>query len=747
MGWTRRAFLVCAGAMAGGFAVGAYLYKRPYPNPLAGNLSSGEATLNRYIKIGADDSITIITPRAEMGQGIHTALATLVADELGVPLSMVTTEHGLPAPAYYNRVMLREGVPFLPHDKGFLAETMRDGMEIMAKFLAMQMTGGSTSIPDAFEPMRLAGAAARTMLINAAAEELKIAPGKLTIEDGQITDGANTHPIGKFAAKAAEMGIPSDVEPKPASEYKLIGKKVARLDIPAKSTGAAEFGIDKQLPGMMYATIRMNPYRAGGGYKLDDEALKAQKGVKEFVRLKDGFAVIATDTWRAMKAAEAANVEWEKPSKFFSQEEYEEVLSKALQGGGDVSTFREEGDAASALSGKKNVITADYSAPFMAHATLEPINCTAHFDSGVLKLWFGNQAPGLAQAAAAKAAGLEPEQVEVHTTLMGGGFGRRAEVEVAAQAAEIAMQLKGTPIKLTWSREEDTIHDVYRPAAKARFAGQMGENGVPTALFGRLAVPSVMKSAMPRLAPGTPVGGPDGTMAQGAHDQAYGIENYLIEAAEVDTPLPIGFWRSVGNSQNAFFHESFLDELANSADVDPVEMHLKLLKNHGPEQKVIERAAELAGWGNALPQGHAQGFAYCKSFGTPVAQIVEVKASDDGIKLVRAIAVADVGTIVSPDSVAAQIEGAMVWGLSAAIMGAITLEEGKVAQNNFDTFELIRMDKVPPITVEVLENQHEVSGAGEPGVPPAAPALANAIFAATGKRLRRMPFSDDMEFV
>lgn len=738
--WTRRAFVVTSVAIAGGVAFGYWRYKTPYENPLLAELEEGENAITPYVLID-QSGITIIAPRSEMGQGVHTTLAALVAEELDVALSDVRVEHGPASKVYYNAKALEEGLPIASTNVGDFAEGVRDFIDVPAKLLGMQMTGGSTSTPDAYYRMRKAGAAARIALLEAAAERLATDVASLRTDDGAVvaTDGSRI-PYTELAEAAARIQPQADPELKPRSEWTQLGRSLPRVDMRDKCTGEAEYSIDVRLPGMLYATVKMNPGLGGAMNGYDASAAQALPGVRKILPLEGGVAVIATNTWYAFKAADAIEFDWaEAPYPLSSAEQFAEVEA-AFDGGRD-SRFRNDGDVEKSLIEGADV-EQEYRVPYLAHATMEPLNAVALLENGRLDIWVGTQAPTEAAKAGADVAGVDVDDVHVHTMYMGGGFGRRAEMDFVKSAVRVATEMEGTPIKMTWSREEDMTHDTYRPLAIARVRAKL-EDGQLDGLDLDLSVPSVLEDQMGRL--GIPIVGPDVTIVQAAFDQPYSIPNYRVTGYRAPIMVPVSSWRSVGGSQNGFFHESAIDEVAHAAGKDPLDLRLALI-DHAPSRKVIEAAADMANWGAPLPEGHGMGLAFVLSFGVPVAEIVEVADTDRGIRILNVWAAVDVGTALDPRNVEAQVQSGVNFGLAAAMMGSITVRDGMIEQRNFDTFDAIRMSQAPDIKVRILENGEKIRGIGEPGTPPAAPALANAIFAATGQRIRELPLNRHMRF-
>lgn len=735
----RRGFLLGSAALLGGVAFGWYRYATPYDNPLAAALGQGEATLNPYVLINAD-GVTVIAPRAEMGQGIHTTLAALVAEEMDLDWSQIRVMHGPASHAYYNAAVLGEGVPFAPTDDSRLAETVRAAMDIPAKFLGFQITGGSSSIPDAWEKMRLAGAAARAALIAAAADRLSLPAAQLSTEKGAVIAPDGTRlPYTDLAEAAAAVSLSEEPALKPRSDWKLLGQTLPRVDMLAKVTGTATYAIDLRLPGMRFATIRSNPRLGGPLTSYDATAAEAMPGVEKVVPVENGVAVIATTTWTAMQAAEAITFDWGAAPYPASSAEITETLRASFTEDRKDSTNRNDGDVDAVLTAED--WQAEYSVPYLAHATMEPMSSAALLKDGKLTVWSGNQLPTQIVTVAQALTGLPAQAITVETTLMGGGFGRRAEMDIIRQTITLAQAMEGTPILLTWSREEDMTHDAYRPAALGRVRGRV-QDGRLVAFDFATCSSSVVESQAGRL--GYSVPGPDGAIVQGAWEQPYRLPNHRVTGYRAPAMLPVGSWRSVGASQNAFFHESAMDELAALAGADPVDFRLAHI-DHDPSRKVIEAVAEMSGWGSTVA-GRAKGIAFCLSFGVPVAEVIEVADTPDGLRLTGAWIAADVGIALDPGNIEAQLQGAMVYGLSAAIRGEITVGDGMVQQPNFWDFEPLRLRECPPIRVQVLENLPHIRGIGEPGTPPAAPALANAIFALTGQRLRDLPFARSVTF-
>jgi isoquinoline 1-oxidoreductase beta subunit len=738
----RRSFLIGSVSVVGGTVFGVYKYRQPHPNPLLSDLPEGASAITPYVRIDAT-GVTIITPRAEMGQGIHTTLAALVAEELDVAWDTIRVEHGAPGAAYYNRALMREGVPFAALDQSGMAQGMRGTMGILAKFMGIQGTGGSSSVPDAFDKMRLAGASARFALVAAAAERLGVDASTLKTADGAVigSDGRRFS-YTELALAAAKVQLPDDPPLKPRAKWRYLGKSMPRVDMVSKCTGEATFGIDVRLPGMVFAAVRMNPAIGAPLNGFDATAAKKMRGVLQVVALPGGVGVIADNTWRAFQAARKIQCEWSGPVHGATTAALMAAIDASLDDKYQDSRIRNDGDVTQMPPSAK-ALEVQYRVPFLAHATMEPMNAVAWLKEDRLDIWTGTQAPTVARDQAAALAGLDTSKVFVHTQLMGGGFGRRAESDYVLQAVRLAIAMRGRPIKLVWSREEDMTQDQYRPAAVARMRGATAD-GTVKLLDVQVASPSVLESQGGRL--GIAMPGPDKLIAEGTYDQPYGIPNYRATGYRTPALLPISSWRSVGNSYNGFFMESFIDELAAQAGTDPMKMRLSLL-NHESSRKVLMAVAEMSDWDTPMHKGRGRGVAFHLSFGVPTAEVVEVSVTKDGVRIDRVFVAADVGTALDPRNIEAQLESGAIFGLSAAMFGEITFANGAVEQTNFHQYEAVRMGQSPKIKVKVLQGGGPIRGVGEPGTPPAAPALANAIFNATGQRIRELPLRKHIAFV
>jgi isoquinoline 1-oxidoreductase beta subunit len=735
----RRTFLFGAVAVAGGAAFGAWYVTRPAPNPL--EPVEGEASLNAFVLIDGE-GVTLVAPRAEMGQGTMTTWAALIAEEMDLAWEDVRVIHGPPAQAYYNGALMGEGQSHKGYDASAFQHSLGEMMGIMGKVFSMQVTGGSTAMKDGYERMRVTGAAAREMLKTAAAKRLNVGVVELRTENGAVIapDGTSI-PYTDLAAEAAEVEPPR-IELRERSEWRLLGTSLPRVDMLGKSTGTAQFGIDTRLPGMRFAAVRRSPKR-GGMKRYDAFEAGRMPGVEKVVDLGDGLAVIATNTWLAQQAVDAIEVEWD-PAPY---PESTEAMVAAVEAAFDIepdSLLRDDGNPDRLPSGA-TAVEAEYRVPFLAHATMEPMNATAWFDGQHLRLWCGNQGPTFLRDACAAEAGVDPSEVEVNVTLMGGGFGRRGEFDYAVVATKVAKAMPGTPVNVTWSREEDMTHDYYRPPAIARITGAVAD-GAPVAFDARVASPSIAAQALKRWVGFAP-GGPDKGIVDGIYNQPYGIPNYRVAGHKADVVPPLGFWRSVGASFNGFFHECFMDELAVTAGADPLEMRLKLTRDEWlPAFYALEAVRDMSGWTGKTEEGVGRGLAMVYSFGTPTAMVIEVRDVDGAVRLTDAWIAADPGVALDPSIIEAQLTGAMAYGLSAAIGEEITFAGGVVDQKNFPDYEPLRMAQMPRTQVTILENQERLNGIGEVGTPPAAPALANALFDLTGKRVRELPLNKAFDF-
>lgn len=739
----RRTFLIGTAAVAGGLVVGAIAYKWPLGNPLLDDLDQGDAALNPYVRIDRN-GITIITPRADIGQGAYSMQAALVAEELDVAWGSFSVEPGPPSAAYYNGAVLSEGFPIAATEDGFIAQRVRGVGGVISKLVGIQITGGSSTVPDGYEKLRMAGAVARQMLLGAAAKQTGIAVSELRTQDGAvITPDGTRIPYTTLGLAAAQISAPSNVTLKDPKKWRLLGKPMQRLDIAEKSTGVTKYGIDLRLPGMVYATVRTNPRIGGGMISVDDTAAKAAKGVIKVVPITGGVGVIADNTWRAFRAAALLKPQWGPAPYPSTSTEIWNKVSASFSGEFKDSRFKNEGDVDGAITeAGAQALSAEYRVPFLAHAALEPLNAVVKFSEGSLEIWTGTQVPRFLQQAAAKVAGIKAHDVTLHAQITGGSFGRRLENDFVVQAVEVAMAHPGVPVKMTWTREEDMSHDFPRPLAMARARGAV-QNGQVHAYALDLAAPSVTGSQTSRLGASLP--GPDMAIVAGAWDQPFAIPHYRVTGYRVPETVPVSAWRSVGASANGFLHECFLDELIHAAGADPLRERIRLC-THDASRRVLEAVGELSGWNTPLPAGRGRGLAFTLSFGVPVAEVVEVTNTPAGITIDRVFVACDVGRVLDPVNFESQVQGGVIWGLGHAMNAELTYADGMAEQTNFHQFYGMNFAQAPVIMVKALETAQQLRGIGEPPVPPAAPALANAIFAATGQRVRELPLRKAVRF-
>ena len=728
----RRSFLIGSAAIVGGVAFGAYTINKDAPNPLTP--ATGEATLNPYIMINAD-GITIITPRAEMGQGVHTTLAALVAEEMDLAWDDVRVMHGPPAQAYYNGALLGLALPFRHYADTQFKHGLRQQVGKIGKLLSLQVTGGSTSMKDAYERMRHAGASARETMKMAAADQLGVDAADLQTRNSHVIapDGTKLSYIA-LAEAAAQIDAP-DVKLRDKSDWTLLGTSLPRTDMVAKSTGTAQYAIDVVLPNMKFASVRMNPKRSGM-VSYDATAAESMAGVDAVIDLGDGIGVIANNTWTAMRAAEAVDIVWQDATYPATTAALMDAIKGSLKSEPN-STARDDGDVTADIAGTQ--ITASYTVPWLAHATMEPMNAVAWAKGDTMEIWSGNQGPVLVRDKCAAAVGLNPENITLHTPLLGGGFGRRGEADYTVHAARLAAAMPETPIKMTWSREEDMRHDFYRPAAAASFRGVV-KDGAAMLLDGAIAAPSVMHQSGIRIAGSAPPG-PDRAHVEAAFDQPYAIPNYRINGHLTDIDVPIGYWRSVASSFNGFFFDTFIDEMAHAAGTDPLEFRATMAsQEHKVSETVIRKVGEMSGWTGQSKPGFGRGVAFSHTFGTATAMVVEVAQTDAGIRMTNVWIACDVGTALDPSIIQAQMISGAIYGFSAAAMGEITFENGEAQQYNFPDYDALRMHNTPQFEVAILENAPHLGGVGEPSTPPSMPALGNALFDLTGTRARDLPF-------
>lgn len=742
----RRNFLIGSAVVAGGVAFGAYRLTRDYANPLLDDLAEGETAFTPFLKIDGDD-IIVITGRAEMGQGANSVLAAMMAEELDVAYEALKVEHGPASKAYYvgNFARVLTGIP--NHMRTDDTVKTEESLRIIGKIMGIQNTGGSMTTDDGFYTMRRVGASVREAMIAAAAKRWNVAASGLSTENGHVLNkNGDRLSYGELAGEAAQQKLNSDPQLKDKSQWKYLGKSQPRNDMVPKVTGTATFGMDVELPGMVYAAVRENPYRWRPIKSLDGSAALKRRGVKKVIELDQGFAVVADNSWRAMQALDDVIVEWDMAVEYPADMDavYDDFRATIAKGEPEL-TPTDEGDADAALAAADNVFHAEYKAQYLAHMQMEPLNATALYgEDGQVEVWTGTQAPTAGLWGSSTVAGVPQENVKINTVFLGGGFGRRGEIDVIEKAVRVAKEMKGTPVKVLYSREDDFRRDYYRPAALAQLQGTV-KNGRIDTLKADTATLSVMGNWGKRV--NLPPAGPDPTIIEGLAHQPYAIANYRVAGHRSGSNMPIGAWRSVGASQNSFFMESFIDELAHEHGLDPMQARIDLAKDFKAPRGVLEKVAEMSNWGSKLPANKARGVAICSSFFSFVAQVVEISQTPDGIKIDKLYLAADPGTVMDRVNFEAQMTGGAIFGLSQAMRGEVTLTDGAVDQSNFHDYEIPRFTQIPAFEVAILENHVGVGGAGEPGTPPAAPALGNAIFALTGKRLREMPFSKFVDFV
>lgn len=670
---------------------------------------------NAFVKIDRRGQVTLIMPKVEMGQGVYTSIPMLIAEELEVPLQSVMLEHAPPNEKAYG-------------DPGFGGA---------------QMTGGSTSIRHMWEPMRHAGATARTVLVAAAAQRWKVDAASINAENGEVVHAASGRRIayGQLVDAAAALPVPTTVELKDPKDFKIIGVPTQRLDSPEKVDGTARFGIDVRLPGMAYAVIVNCPIHSGTLASVDEAPAKRVPGVYQVVKLDDAVAVVAKHTWAAKSGAQALDIKWNGGEHAtLSSQQLSANMAQAAQRNAAVA--HKEGDAEHALAHAKTRVDAVYEQPLLAHATMEPMNCTVHMRSDGCDIWVGTQGPGLVRDVGAKISGLPAEKVTVHNQFLGGGFGRRIEVDTVTQALKIAKQVNG-PVKVLWTREEDIQHDMFRPCYYDKLSAGLDAAGRPVAWQHRVVGSSIMS----RFVPQAVQNGVDPDAVEVAADLPYEVPNQLVDyVREEPGPVPTGFWRGVGATRGTFVVESFIDELAAHAKADPVTYRRALLGKTPRALNVLDVATHAAGWGSPLPKGQGRGVSVMHAFGSYLSAVAEVTVNEQGeVRVNRVVCAVDCGMAVNPRTIEAQIEGGVVFGITAALYGEITLKDGRVEQSNFTDYRMLRLDQTPVIEVHLVKSSEAPGGIGEPGTSVLAPAVTNAIFAATGTRIRKLPVGQQLQ--
>jgi isoquinoline 1-oxidoreductase subunit beta len=711
---SRRGFLKAAAATAAGLTIG-FHWSGPLSRALAD--TAKDFAPNAFLRIAPDNSVTVIAKHLEMGQGSYTGLATVVAEELDADWAQIRVESA-PADAskYAN---LRLGT--------------------------MQGTGGSSAMANSWMQLRKAGATARAMLVASAAAEWNVAPASLTVERGVVHHAPSNRQatFGELAGKASSLPVPNEVPLKEPKDFKLIGQKLPRVDIPAKTNGTAQFTIDVTFPGMLVAVLQRPPLFGATVKSFDAAATKVTPGVVEVVQVPRGVAVVANSFWAAKQGRDVLKVEWDdsKAEKRSTAAIVAEYRKLAEQPG---NSARNDGDVAAAFKGAAKTLTATYEFPYLAHAPMEPLDAVVKLDANACEIWAGDQFQTVDQANAAATAGLKPEQVKIHTLLAGGSFGRRANMasDYIVEAVSVAKALgaNGVPVKLQWTREDDIQGGRYRPIYLHRLEAALDNDGRLVGWRHRIVGQSIMAGTA--FAAVMVKNGIDGTSVEGAANLPYAVPNMAVELNTTETGVPVLWWRVVGSSHTAYATEAFIDEIAHAAGKDPFAFRQAMLEHHPRHKAVLDLAAKAAGWDSPLPKGKGRGIAVAEAFGTYVAQVAEVTVGHNGeIKVDRVVCAVDCGTPINPDVIVAQMEGGIGFGLGAALYGAITLKDGKVEQTNFDGYQVLRIDQMPKVEVHVVESPEAPTGVGEPGVAPVGPAVANAVFAATGKRLRVLPFA------
>ena len=693
---SRRAFLQSGAALVVAFAL-----------PATGRAAAAGATaLSAYVRIAADNRVTVVCGSSEMGQGVLTAIPMLVAEELDADWALVGVEQA-PVDQAYNNPMF-----------------------------GMQATGGSTTVRANWLPMRQAGAAAREMLVAAAAAQWQVDASTLTTDKGTVSGpGGKKASYGSLVAAASRLVVPAKPKLKDSQSFKLLGKPTKRLDTVAKSNGSARFGIDAQVPGMLVAVMARAPAPGAKPKAMNEAAAKAVKGVQQVITLPSGVAVLARGYWAAKKGRDALDVQWDLGAAGqLNSAAISEMLDEGAREADAVAL--DQGNPRDASANAAKTLDARYEAPYLAHACMEPLNCTAWVQGDSVEIWAGTQSQGPAQGILGQVAQVTPAKVKINTLLLGGGFGRRFAPDFTIDATLLS-KISGKPVKLIYTREDDMAAGFYRPPSVARFSGALNDQGALTMLKAGVGSPSIMAgSGFMQL----PANGVDAMALEGLVDHPYDIPNQRIAYGRREPGPQVWFWRSVGHSQNGFFTESFIDEMAAAAGKDPFEFRRALLGKSPRHKAVLELAAQKAGWGTPLPKGVARGIAVASSFGSYVAEVAELSVGADGTPRVhRVVAAVDCGMTVNPLTIERQIEGAIVYGLTAALYGKISFKDGRVEQGNFHQYPMLRMNEMPKVEVHIVKSSEEPGGIGEPGTPPIAPAVVNALFALTGKRVRSLP--------
>ena len=738
---TRRSFLVGTAAIGGAAIFGTYTVARPHQNPLEIDLPDGAVAFNPWVKIDSEN-ITLMTPHADIGQGARHMQAMLMAEELDLELDQFATEQGVPAAAYYNEAFAVETAEILTSLVPLPTTVLHAMLSPVMKLNGLQGTGGSTSVPDSFFKLRTAAAAARETLKRAAASIYDVSEKSLSTERGAVVlpDGTRV-PYQDLAQAASEVQPVQDVTLRDQSQWRLIGKETSRIDMVAKTTGTEIYGIDLSLDGMVFATPVTNPRKGPMlGYDATD-ALKV-KGVTDIIEVSNGVAVIAENTWSAFKGARAMKFDWGPAPYHADQADHWAEAEASFTEDRFDATWRNDGDVDAAIGEK--VVEALYRAPYIAHQPLEPLNALVKVTDDEVEIHAGHQQPTQVQLVASRITGHEPDQVKFYNYQMGGSFGHRLEFDNLKLGVEIANQMRGTPVKLIYSREEDFAQDYPRHLAVARGRGSVADGKV-TAIDIKVAGAPILESQLGRS--GIPAGGPDSQITAGIFSAPYGhLEHFRVSGYRVPNLAPTSSWRAVGASYGGFLIETFVDELIHAAGADPVDERLRLIDD--PVSKaVLEKCADMANWGQELGPNRFRGVALVHSFGVPVAEILELELTENGIKLQDVWVAVDAGTVIDPNNIENLIQGGIIWGLGHAMNSELTYKDGMAEQTNYHQAEAMRIYQCPDIHVATLESNSRIRGMGEPPTPPAFPVLGNAIFAATGQRLRETPFNKFVDFV
>jgi isoquinoline 1-oxidoreductase beta subunit len=744
---SRRAFLVSSAAVAGGIAFGSYVEAHQadltsHGNPLTAGLGPNSASFNPWVEI-SPEKITLIAQHADIGQGVGSVQPIMIAEEMDLDPGQFEIRFAGPSPAYFNTGFAEELAPFLAADQSAAAEEARAAaFESLGKS-GLQMTGGSSTVPDTYEKLRVAGAVARETLKAAAAKRAGLAVTDVRTQSGHVIlpDGSKI-PYVELAAEASKIPPVLDAKPRDPSQWRILGKPMTRLDVRSKAMGELRFGIDMKMDGMLFASVKLNPAKGQPLKSYDASKAKSMPGVKKILEIKNGVAVVATNSWYAMKAVEAIDCKWAPSAYPAEQADHWKKLEASFKPQFLGKEWRNIGNIDAGLK-DGTPLRAEYRAPYVAHQPLEPLNGLAIASDKGLEIWLGHQSPQAVQSIAAAAIGIKPEQVIFHNQWVGGSFGHRLEFENVRVLAEIANQMKGTPIKLIFSREEDFLQDIPRQIAVARYAGSVKKGKIVSADF-KLASTAPYNGLLERM--GAPSKDPDPQLAAGMWNMYYDIPNFRATTYEAQGLSPCTTWRSVGASTAGFFTESFIDEMIHAAGLDPMKARIEMC-TVPTYRKLLETLAEMSDWKGPLGKGKGRGVAFVESFGTPTAEVVDVTMTERGIRIDKVWVVADVGKVMDPVNFENQVQGGVIWGLGHAINCELTYAKGAAQQTNYNHHEAMRLYQCPVIEVRGLENDPKVRGVGEPPVPPAAPALANAIFAATGKRIREMPFNKFIDFV